>query len=268
MFNLSRKAKLVRMRADQLAVHPIAQRKLRAQHLKDITAKLDLDAIGTLHAVDYEIADLDENGKPYGRKLWVVDGQHRLLALMANGLGEWEVDVLVHLDVRDNQRASDLFLKLNKKATVSPFAKFQNGLVAGSEEETNINGIVASFGLKISESSGNKRIAAVTALRTAYRLDGGRSLGLSLRVIGDAWGFSSEALDGKLIEGIAIAIAQGNGKTDLYSLAKKLSKAGPPSALIGRAKNYGAGHSSLSYRMARLVLEIYNNGKRKKGIAA
>src|SRR5690606_15270957 len=110
MFNKT-KTKLVKVRADTLAVHPYAQRDLVPSKLKKLMTDLDLDAIGVLHAVEYPI-----RGQA---KLWVIDGQHRLHALLEHGFGEWEVEVKIHVDVDNDARASQLFLKLNDRSPVS-----------------------------------------------------------------------------------------------------------------------------------------------------
>ena len=49
------KSKMIKVRADSLSIHPYAQRDLVVRKLKQLSAELDLDAIGVLHAVEYPI---------------------------------------------------------------------------------------------------------------------------------------------------------------------------------------------------------------------
>ena len=63
------RSKIVRVEAQTLRLHPSAQRDIVPSKLKKLIAELDLDAIGVLHAVEYEI-----NGE---NATWVIDGQHR-----------------------------------------------------------------------------------------------------------------------------------------------------------------------------------------------
>ena len=112
------RSKFMRVEARSLRVHPLAQRRLVPSKLKKLMADLDLDAIGVLHCVEYEIDGV--------LAIWIIDGQHRWRALMDHGFGEWLVEVKIHTEVTDNARASELFLKLNDRAVVSPFDRFQN----------------------------------------------------------------------------------------------------------------------------------------------
>ena len=74
-------------RVDSLRIHPTAQRAgLTAKaKFRKMVENFDLDAIGTLDAVEYEIKGQSA--------LWIVDGWKRHAALMQLGLGEWEVEV-------------------------------------------------------------------------------------------------------------------------------------------------------------------------------
>lgn len=94
-----------RVQAKNLAFHPVAGRPLDWNWVKKLADNLDEDALGVFHAVEYEI-----KGR---RRLWLVDGAHRLAALIHRSLTELVVDVQLHPDVQDDARASALFLKLN-----------------------------------------------------------------------------------------------------------------------------------------------------------
>jgi hypothetical protein len=249
--------KVTKVRADQLQPHPFAQREgIPQANLKRIKDNLDLDAIGVLHIVRYPI-----NGKTGD---WIVDGQTRWRALMDHGLGEWEVEVKIHLDVKDDSRAADLFLKLNTRASVSPFDKFRNALLAKDDEAIGMQDIALKYGVKIASQSADGCIAGISAMRDAYRFDGGDSLDKALGTTIAAWGKRASGLEGKTIKGMAMVYARFNGVIDQASLAKKLAKyPGGPSGLIGDARGLTEfNKGSLTRCIAMRVIDTYNLGRR------
>ena len=72
--------KLLKIRADQLQPHPLAQRDTVPSRLKKLVQNLDLDAIGVLHAVEYAI-----NGE---KGTWIIDGQRRVGILELDTLAQ------------------------------------------------------------------------------------------------------------------------------------------------------------------------------------
>ena len=249
-------ARVTKMRADQLQPHPLAQRELVPSRLKKIKENLDLDAVGVLHVVQYPIAG--KNGH------WIIDGQHRWRALVDHGFGEWEVEIKLHIDVKDDARAAALFLKLNDRSPVSPFDKFLNELKAREEDAIGINDIALKYGTRISRQSADGCIAGITHMRKAYRIDSGKSLDKSIATLIASWGKRACALEGKMIEGVTLVYARFNGVIDQPSLAKKLAKyPGGPSGLLGDARGLTEFHKgSLTHCIAVRVIDTYNLGRR------
>jgi hypothetical protein len=251
------KSRLIKIAAEQLAIHPYAQRDLVPSKLKKIAQDLDLDAIGVLHAVEYEI-------KGKGSRIWVIDGQHRLRALLEHGFGEWQVEVKIHTDATDDARASALFLKLNDRAPVSSFDKHTNAVRAKSGEAVGMEDISRKHGLKISRQSGDGLIAGIAHVRDVYRLDDGVSLDKTLLIVTQAWGKSASALEGKVIKGVGLVFHRFNGTVDQSTIIKKLAKyPGGPSGLVGDARGlmeYRKG--SLARCIAERVIDTYNAGRR------
>lgn len=250
-------SRIERMRADSLKVHPLAQRELIPARLKKLAANLDLDAIGILHAVEYEIAG-------HGKGVWIVDGQHRLMAIMEHGFGEWMLEVKIHLDATDDARASQLFLKLNDRASVSPYDKFKNAIRAGETAAQTIQDLAERRGMAVSKQCGEGKLTCVSSLYSVYALDGGRTLGRTLDVITGAWGKRSAALNGKVIDGIARVVVRYNGSMDRDAFINKLAKyPGGPAALVGDAKGrLQFQQSSLASCIALIAIEVYNSGRR------
>lgn len=241
--------------AQDLRVHPHAQRDLVQSKVKQLAAELDLDAIGVLHGVQYEIDGVTA--------VWIIDGQTRLSALLQHGLGEWEVDVKIHLDVKDDARAADLFLKLNYRSVVRPYDKFKNALTARRSGAVGIAKLAEERNLKVTHAGGDGSMHCISALTSLYNRDNGVALAATLDTLIQSWGRIAAALEGKLIEGLGLVYATYNGTVDRPVLAKKLSKyPGGPSALLGDAKGIRQyRHVSLSRCVAERIIEVYNSGK-------
>lgn len=239
-----------------MAIHPKAQRTQNPSYLKRLTDKFDLDAVGTVHVVRYPIGGVT--------KTWVVDGQHRISALINLGFGEWVVDAMVHIDVKDDRRASELFLRLNSRLTISPYDKFINELQSGDSTAVGVNDIVRKFGLVMGKQSSDGSVACPASLKKAYRHDDGKALDRALGILTSAYGKKSSALEGKLIEGMSVVTATNNGNLEQDSLVKKLAKyPGGAPALIGDAKGRMQFHrGSLARSIASLVVDTYNVGRR------
>jgi len=250
----SPKYKMLRVGADKLQPHPEAQRELSPARIKKLTANFNLDAVGTIHVVDYPI-----DGK---EAYWIIDGQHRWRSLMDLGLGEWEVDVKVHLGVKTDAEASALFLQLNDRLSVKPFDKFKNRLQAREDAAVAINDIVTKYGMRVASSTADGCIVGIAALEKTYRLDDGKALDKTLATSTGAWG--RRTFDAKLIEGIGLVYARFDGTIEQPAMVKKLAKyKGGAPALIGDARGlmeYLKG--SLARSIAECVIGIYNSGRR------
>lgn len=246
-------SKLLRVRADTLQPHPLAQREIVPSRLRKLNASLDLDAIGVLHIVHYAIKDK--------MAMWIVDGQHRWRSLMDNGFGEWEVEIKIHADVTNDASASALFLKLNDRSPVTPYDKFLNRLTAKEDDAISINDIVLKHKMKISRNTADGHIVGIAALEKTYRLDEGEALDKTLGLTTGAWGLRS--LDAKVIEGLGLVCARYNGTLDYPSLTKKLSKyPGTATGLIGDARKLMDYRKvTLSRAVGELVIGLYNKGR-------
>lgn len=247
------KLKMVKVRADELRIHPIAQREIVPANLKKIVSGFDFDAIGVLQAVEYD-----------DRGLLVIDGQHRLRAILEHGFGEWIVDVQVHLYIRDDAAACDLFLKLNSRAAVSPFEKFMKEFHAGHPDAIGAHAIAKRHGLKVGKSAADGVILCVTTLKRLYKIDQGKTLDATLGTLLAAWGSKTAGLEGRLVEGLGLVFTRYLDAIDRPVMVKKLAKfPGGPSGLIGSGRGLTQHQkTTLSRCVADLVIKTYNNGKK------
>lgn len=247
------KNKIVYVEARGLKVHPSAQRKLVPAQVKKIMACLDLDAIGTLHVVNVQ------------GQYWIIDGQHRWWALMNHGLGEWEVRCEVHVDVTDQAGASQKFLTLNNKATVAPFDKFVNEVDAGDPVAVGAANVTKRHGLKIDRQATDGNVAAVTAIKKIWALDDGATLSETYETLIEAQGRTASAMEGKVIEGVAMVLSRFNGELDRATLIKKIAKyPGGAAGMLGDAKGLQKiRRASLPKCVAEVLVETYNRGRRE-----
>lgn len=246
------------MKASELRIHPTAQRILNPTKLKKIKNTLDLDAIGTVHAVEYPIDGVSG--------VWLVDGQHRLTALREHGLGDWEVTVMIHNSVKTDAAASQLFLRLNDRANIGIFDKYLNELHCGNVAAVNMTKIVESRGLRVDRYTGGKVIQAIASLRAAYNLDAGRSLSLALSLIEDAWKFQGASLEGNLIEGLAIFLHRNmSSGLDLAGFTKRLSKQLPAQIIATSKLNSKVFKQGVSKQLCDDLTRLYNT-KRSTGV--
>lgn len=250
------KRKMIRIEARLLRIHPSAQRDLVPSKLKRLIENLDLDALGVLQAIECSIDGV--------HALWIIDGHHRVEALIARGLGEWPVDVLVHLDVQSPARASEVFLKLNDRVPVHPYDKFVNRVRAMDDIAVGVLKSVEDRRLTIDRSAGDGRLCCVNALMSLYSIDSGVSLNKTLDTVISAWGRDAATLEGKLIFGIGLLYKTYDGSIDTPALVKKLSKyPGGASAVIGDAKGIMRHHKrTLPRCIAEIVIDAYNVGRR------
>ena len=249
--------KTVVVRVDSLRIHPTAQRDLVPARVRHIRQNLDLDAIGLLHAVEYEI-----NGVT---ALWLLDGQHRQRALIDEGFGEWPVEVRIHLDCKTDARASELFLELQDRLSVNTWAKFDNHRKAGHADAVGVERIAQERNFQIGKATADGTISCVAALCRIYAADEGASLAKTLDTIVAAWGHGAPAIEGKLIEGLGIVFKTYNGQIEIDSLVRKLAKyPGGASALIGNARGLRVfrHNASLPRCVAERIIETYNAGRR------
>lgn len=259
MQQLSNNTAMIVLPAKELAVHKTAQRNLVPSKLKQLVAEMNLDAIGVLHAVKVVV-----DGRS---SYYIIDGQHRLTALMQMDLGDWPVEVKVHLDADTPEKASRLFLDLNNRAAVSTFGKYVNEVYAGVRESVGITTVAASRGLKFSQCSSSQSINCVSAAKQSWLLDEGKSFASALDVIHSAWGFSPSSLEGRVVHAMSLVLSRCAG-IDKAILSKKLAKfPGGPAQLIGTARALtNTAKMSVVKAIAQVIITTYNSSRRTSAI--
>lgn len=254
------------MRVGDLRIHPTAQKMVNRTKLANITANLDLDKIGTIHIVRYEIDGVTA--------YWVVDGQHRVLALLAQELDDWQVMTELHSKVKDDAAASYTFRLLNNRGNVPAHDLFLNLVQEGRGDHPTADAaqavavwdLVERHHLKIMRNLKEGHVTAVAKLMSVYKLDEGVTLDQTLTLITDVSGRKGDALDGHIIEGIATFLHTYNGKVEMPYLSRRLRRyPGSLPALLGNARGLHRIRLNKSLRgcFQELLVDVYNSGKKK-----
>lgn len=239
------------VKVSDLRISSRAQRnhsKPGAQRLiESIVADFDPDKFGTLV--------VSERDGIY----WVVDGGHRRTALSRMGYDDQSVQCWVYHGLSETEEA-DLFLDLNNSRPVSGMDKFKVAVVAGREEECDVDRIVRAADLSV----GNSRLASVTcpaALLKVYTAGGPQVLATTLCVLRDAYG--TPGLSAKMIEGMGLFVAHYANTFDEHRLKVKLShKLGGVNGLLSRAEQIKSSYGvRVSEAVAAAVTETYNSGR-------
>lgn len=215
-----------------------------------IRKSLNLDAIGTLHGVETTI-----NGE---RGTWIVDGQHRLQALLAEDMGDWLVDVVIHDDVKTTSEAAQLFLRLNARSVVSAYDTYLNELRALDPSALGIQHLAESFGLRVGMTPAASTLSCVTSLRRSFALDGGRSLRKALEIICDAWPGNSIGLEGRIVLGLSMLLHRHDNLIDTRNLKHRLSKEQPGDILARSRLLANANRRTVILEVVDAFARIYN----------
>ncbi len=231
-----------------MRVSPLAQRDLNQARVDRLAAEFDLEQLGT-PTVNFR-----------DQHWYVIDGQHRVEALKQIGYGDQHLQCWAYRGLTDVEEA-EKFLKLNDILAVHAFAKFKVSIQAGREEECEINRIVRSAGLRISQDKSQGAISAVNTLRRVYRRGGQGSLARALCIIRDAYG--DPGLEASVIDGIGLLCHRYNGELQDERAIGALSKAhGGVNGLLGKAeflrKQTG---NPKAHCVAAAAVDLINSGR-------
>lgn len=238
-----------------------AQRPYDDKWARRLASEFDPDLLGLILVVAIPMPG-------GGERLLIADGQHRAAATeLALGQGQSiQCEVVRGLDVA---QAAKLFRGRNTQRQVRQIDMFIAGVTAGEVEEVAIDGIVRSLGLRIASGSKIGYIAAVSSLRSIYRMgppEGhGRLLRQVLRLAIAAWGKEALALNGDVLRGLALVMHRHQDDYDAEVFERKLrGYTGGPGGLLSNARSFRNGlGGGIASCVARVAVVAYNSGRTK-----
>jgi hypothetical protein len=233
-------------------VSPAAQREFREHKGRAILDSFDEGKIGI-----FTVSHRD------GR-YWLIDGQHRKWALaeyIGEGWEDWDIEVLCHFGLSEAAEA-ELFLVLNDHLAVSALDTFKVAVTAERSTESDINRIVLSLGLKVSNTKSDNAVGAVTSLKRVYSAGGPQLLVRTLYVIREAW--AGAGFDAYMLDGLGKFIARYEGRYVEDTLIRKLSKLKAGVDAVSQKAHLIRERTGSSVReaFAAAITEVYNQGAR------
>lgn len=251
------KYRRTKIAAKLLTVDRSYQRDVIEKHLHNIATNLDLDSLRTF-SVSHR-----KDGKYY-----VIDGQHRWLALRENDLLDWEVDCELYDGLEIDEEA-DLYRRLNASRALSRFDKFKAGVAAGHEEATMITAICKRHGLTPNKSPGEGNIQCVAHLERIYRRHGEDILDRAIQMATNVWGKTSTAVDGSIVSALASLLVKFGDSINWQDMQKALAKTPQgPAGIRGIANGTKTAFPlrPLEWCTARAIISRYNIGRRTSKI--
>lgn len=250
-----RKPKVRQLQVSGLVVDPNVQRGLDRNRVAKIAEDLELTAIGII-TVSHR-----GNGSHH-----VIDGQHRVEALRLAGGDSEEVQCRVFEGLSIEEEAR-MFRLLNNTVKLHALDKFKVRVVEGEPAAVAIHAILSKHGWRVAGGAGDDAFAAVTAAERIWRRDRD-ALDRTIATITRAWGHTSAASNGFIVEGLGLVYARYGEATDDVSMADRLARyPGGPGRLIGAARGLQQAYRfSVTTAIADLIVEIYNANRRTKAL--
>lgn len=230
----------------QMRVSTRAQREQRQSHIDHIASNFDPDKFGTPTVNDRDSI------------FWIVDGGHRIKALIQMGYEDQQVQCWVYRGLNEEQEA-EKFLSLNDVKPVNGMDKFRVSVVAGRETESDIDRIIRAAGMSVGK--GQNGVGAVGALSKVYAHAGPKGLAATIRIIRDAYGMPG--FSSKVIDGVGLFVANYENVFDEERVVLKLSnRVGGVNGLLGRAEQIRVKFGvPTAQGVAAAAVESYNQGR-------
>jgi hypothetical protein len=152
----------------QMKVNPKAQREFNPAQAEKYAADFDFEGMG------FPVLNLRDGS------WYIVDGQHRIAALKLIGYGDQQVQCECFEGLTEAQEA-DLFLVRDDRRKVSSFERFGISVTAGRETQVDVNRIVQSLGLCVSQQQVPGAIGSATTLVKVYERGGPQTLARTLK---------------------------------------------------------------------------------------
>lgn len=244
--------KVEMLRPTQIQVDRQYQRPLHRDHVTKIMRSFDPLAIGTV-----TVSQRDDGS------YWVIDGQHRLAALIEMGRGDRPIPCVVYTGLSVGQEADKFFMQ-SRVRRIHPIDLFKARLFAGDPVAMGINKVVTGAGFKV-EAGGKSdtHIQAPATLELIYTIHGPERLAEVLGMVGNIWSGQKRSVPQYIISGINAAITR-YPRIDRDRLVRVLRET-PAEDMERTAKamrRFTNDRGATIY--GRTMIHFYNKGLRQK----
>lgn len=239
-----------------LTVDPTYQRAIYEPKVKRMMRDFDPDLIGVL------LCSRRDDGSTV-----VLDGQQRRETVARLWGQNQRVPCLIYHGLSVAQEA-EVFVGFNETQT-KPRAvdRFRAKVVAGDAACLDIQLIVQRHGLRITTGSQGRTAQCIVTLQQVYARGGPQVLDEAIGLVVAAGHTDDEPLSGELTSGVALLLARYGAVLDRPRLLRTLEEVTPrritSSARALRAE-VNMSVKSLTFVVARLLLDRYNKGLRQK----
>ena len=242
----------------KLTVDHTVQRAVDKPRVDKIVKDYQRSALGTI------VVSRRDDGTHH-----VIDGQHRVQATIAVGLGDETVPCLVYSGLSRAEEAS-MFRRLNNTRVVQAVDKFRVRVVEGDPVAVTLNNLLSRHGWYVQMNKDDGAFAAVTALESVYRgkvngFDSSEALcDTLLRVLTEAWDHNADGVRAEIVRGTGAVLARYGARVDLAKLTSSMGTyPGGPRGLVGAAKGlHGFRGGTLPDALAEVLVEMLNKGRR------
>lgn len=225
------------------------QRQPSAMLVSRIAAHFDETACGHI------LVNVRDNNDVY-----LVDGQHRFLAMRKLGMTKAKCQVSYGLTVA--REAEEFKLRNSNIKGTSALERFHASLVIGTPEAVKLNTLLQSLGLHVPRYIGSrdpKAMHCIAVLETIYKRHGDVFVKDMLELILATWPNQQQALHQRLVGGMAWFLERYKDKYDRKRFIKALG-VHDPSLITTSARtieNLSSGKSAISY-IGQLLVDRYN----------
>lgn len=236
---------------NQLKTDESYQSPVNESQVNKITKNFNPDFLHTIVVAQRENGDL-----------YILDGQHRVVALKR--IGFKEVEAVVHTRMSMEEEA-EMYRMLNERPTKSPNAKAKAELQAGYPVAIAIDSCVKGQELEVDydkEKLAERKIGAYSTLKRIYKKFGEENLSLTLHLIKFSFGTKSKYFSAVMMEGVSKFIAIYKDKIDTDKLIHRMQSTGFEK-FVNKCSKY---ESSFSKKECPplVMVDIYNYRRRKE----
>lgn len=250
------KPTIKKVRANDLSMDITVQRDLDTRRVRKMAADLRLEAIGTLCV-----------SRRSDGTMVVIDGGHRRGALIEAGEGDTPVNAEVYTGLELADEAA-LFRYRNATQKVPYLDRFRVRLIEGEKQAVAVEALAKKHGWAVIPSSNDNTPVLLSVMKLEQLTGMDEDVAdLTLEVVTRAWGYTYEAVDYRVLDGLFRFLKRYWKDVDVDDLVIKLSNySGGPEALVSRAQGLrDTLATSQGMAVAELITEAYNKGKKHGG---